>query len=641
MQSGTFKWAEELGASELGMRTLGLIVQSYAGQPFKLEQIEKLARDGISGAELRIGVLSLVKSGILCAVKKTWGERLYFITAPLFPRLQACILGPVYPHEEAVNRVSLEREGRPGIEMDLFRVLVWIGQNGLLITAKGTIHQKTISRLGGLIQLAADDLKHIPLHYPHKEVYPANTAVVLDLLLALGLIERRGSWTVNEPAVAEWLRLPSDVMRLAVYKQLLTRYIPADPSLQHYAYAISTEHIQEGTWYLLEDIICWMKGYHMLTGPLAEGQTTFMLGWLEMLCGLGFVDLGLGEKGQAAFRWRGKPKLEGQITTAGKADRNFEQPLAPVERKFYVQPDFEILVPSGVSYLLRWELELFAQGLTYDAMSVYKISRESTAHALKHRRTPADAAAFLEQGSASGIPANLRSALEQWGRELGRTSIEERVLLRCSDEEAAERINRYDGGQSKLERIGPLDFIVHEQDLKEMYKVLNHLDLTPRKTVHSESAIIYPRFDPALQAAGDLSVEEAVEINPGHPGPREPQGWIFSGTAIHIYERDEEPLSLADLFPGSEEIPQAWCKELRSYHASTAKALIQQALAWRTKIRLGIRGKVTEGLPIRLLNGNPWKVQVLMLPSLQSQDLSHSDWDTLQLLLPEDPYFKG
>ncbi|MNS04660.1 hypothetical protein D3C72_360440 [compost metagenome] len=100
-------------------------------------------------------------------------------------------------------------------------------------------------------------------------------------------------------------------------------------------------------------------------------------------------------------------------------------------------------------------------------------------------------------------------------------------------------------------------------------------------------------------------------------------------------------MALADLFPGSDEVPQAWCKELRSYHSSTAKALIQQALAWRTKIRLGMKGEVTEGLPLGLLSGNPWKVEVLMLPSLQVQELSCPQWDTLQLLLPQDSCIKG
>ncbi|MNM97609.1 hypothetical protein D3C81_1101170 [compost metagenome] len=449
---------------------------------------------------------------------------------------------------------------------------------------------------------------------------------------------------MNEPAADEWFRLAPSAMRLAVYKQLLTRYIPADPSLQQYVYALSTEYIQEGTWYFLEDIIGWMQRYPMLTHPISEVQSTFMLGWLEMLCGLGFVDLGLGKEGEAAFRWRSRPKLQEQTSTAGNdvndvMDTRYSP--AALAGRFYVQPDFEILVPSDVSYLLRWELELCAHGMTYDAMSVYKISRESTARALEHGRTPSDLVAFLEKWAASGIPDNVRNALGQWGKELGRTSLEERVLLRCSDEEAAEMINRYDGGQSKLERIGPLDFIVHHQDLKEIHKVLNHLNLTPRKSVHSESSIIYPRLDPDFPVASDSLIKEAVQMDQGYLSPGGDQGWIFSGTAVHIYERDEEPMALADLFPGSDEIPQAWCKELRSYHSSTAKALIQQALAWRTKIRLGMKGKVTEGLPLGLLSGNPWKVEVLMLPSLQVQELSCSEWDTLQLLLPQDSCIKG
>ncbi|WP_433946836.1 helicase-associated domain-containing protein [Paenibacillus sp. SN-8-1] len=641
MHSWTMNWAEELEASELGKQTLYLIMQSYAGQPFKLEQLEKLARDGISGAELRIGVLSLVRTGIVCVVKKTWGERLYFISGRLFPKLQASLLGPINKREEAVDLVSLNREGRAGIEVDLFRMLVWVGHNGLQLTAKGTIHQKTITRLGGLIQLAEDDFKHIPLHYLHKDVYPANIAVVLDLLLALGLIEKIDSWIINEPAADAWLRLTPTAMRLAVYKEILARYIPADPSLQQYAYALSMDYVQEGNWYFLDEIVRWLQRYRMLTVPLSELQITFMHGWLEMLCGLGFVDLGFGKEGEAAFRWRSRPKLQEQTCIAESDEKDTRPFQADFEGRFYVQPDFEIFVPSDVSYLLRWELELCTLGVTYDAMSVYKLSRESAAIALEQGRTPSDLEVFLDKWAASGIPDNVRNALRQWGSELGRTSLEERVLLRCSDEEAAEMISRYEGGQSRLERIGPLDFIVNQKDLKEIHKVLNHLNLTPRKSFQPKSAMIYPRLDPDLPITGESSWKEAVEMDQGHLSPSEPQGLIFNGAAVHIYKRDESRVALADLFPGIDEIPQAWCKELRSYHTSTAKALIQQALAWRTKIRLEMEGKVTEVLPLGLLSGNSWKVEALMLPSLQVQELSCSEWDTLQLLLPEDSCIQG
>ncbi|USB34594.1 helicase-associated domain-containing protein [Paenibacillus sp. YPG26] len=638
IQSGTTEWAAGLEASELGKLTLSLIIQSYAGQPFKLEQLEKLARDGISGAELRLGVLSLVRTGVVCAVKKTWGERLYFINGRMFPKLQASLLGPVPWREETEDRVTLDREGRPGIEIDLFRVLVWAGQHGLPLTAKGTIHQKTLNRIGGLILLQPGDLRHMPLHYPHRDVYPANIAIVLDLLLALGLLERNGSLSVSESAADSWLRLDPSSMRLAVYTQLLTRYVPADPNLQHYVYALSTEYIQEGVWYPLEDITSWLQRHHMLADPLAEVQITFMHGWLEMLCGLGFVDLGLGREGETAFRWRNRPRLQEQISTNCTDNTDAGHSAAGLEGRFYVQPDFEILVPCDVPYLPRWELELYAHGVTYDAMSVYKLSRESVALALEHGRNPADIAVFLENWAASGIPDNVRSALGQWEKELGRTSLEQRVLLRCTDAEAAEIINSFSGGQIRFERIGPLHFIVHDQDLKAFCKVLNQLDLTPRKPDLSESTLTYPRFSLDFPAAGDYVFNEVMEK--GHDylgyGSKEPQGWIFSGTALHIYERDVTEMALADLFPGMEEIPQAWCKELRSYHASTAKALIQQALAWRTKIRLGMDGEVIEALPLGLLSGSPWKVELLMLPSAQIRELTCSQWDSLQLLLPRD-----
>ncbi|GJM70002.1 hypothetical protein HMSSN036_22180 [Paenibacillus macerans] len=67
-------------------RALRLLFYRFAGQPFKLEQVDSAAAGGVSGAELRAAMPALLRRGDIKAVRKAWGERLYYL--PLDMSLQ-------------------------------------------------------------------------------------------------------------------------------------------------------------------------------------------------------------------------------------------------------------------------------------------------------------------------------------------------------------------------------------------------------------------------------------------------------------------------------------------------------------------------------------------------------------------------
>lgn len=620
------------------------IFRRFAGLPFKLEKLDEAASGRLTGADLRAALPGLLRSGQLAAVKKAWGEMLYYIPAERLPELWGRTPFPELT-PLAATAARLQREAGPGLALDLFRALTWAGRNGLPVTSKGTLHQRSIGKLAGHLYLQENDIAGLHLRYPHHDVYPPQLAVVLDLLLSFELlVKERASWSLNSRELSAWLSLEQEEMDALLFRELLYRYIPDDVSAQHGVYRLVQPDLREGTWYSLQDVIKSLQFIGMIPGSPPEFLQGWLENWLKALAGFGWLDFGTDEGGEGCFRWRKKPDLrrlpkkgqaaEGSLAGGGPDDGG-KYGLGPSSPPFIiVQPDFEILVPPDVSYRVRWELEAFCENLTMDRMSVYRLTRQSVSKAAELGRSPAEVLELLET-RAEAVPDNVRSALEQWGRELGRTLLEERMLLRCADEEAAETVASLPALAGLLERIGPRDFIVEDAQAAKVRRVLEEARLAPPKSGGpSAAAPDFPRLE-----EGTGHAPAALR------GTQPERAWIFNGRNLHFYEPSEAIPPLSELFPGYEGVPGMWLKELRSYHGSTARKVMEQAIAWRTKVELKMNGSVEEFYPLFLKGDEKWTVVGRLLKSsLNGEDvippqgeieLAPDRWEAMRLRLPE------
>jgi hypothetical protein len=364
----------------------------------------------------------------------------------------------------------------------------------------------------------------------------------------------------------------------------------------------------------------------MLPDSLPENKLLWMRGWLEALCGFGWLDLGQNSEGQILFRWSVKPVLIKQDTAHSEA-------FGP----FYIQPDFEIIVPPEVSFRVRWELGLYCESVTMDVMSIYRISRASITAAAQQGRTVEEMIDFLN-GNSAGIPENVLLSLQQWAKELGRTSFAEVLLLRCKDEEAAKWIAGHPGLQKSLEPIGRLDFIVDPSSIDIVEKVLVELHLSPpriRADSSSEPQYLRLESDPEILEQGIGNVWELAEH----------QAWIYNGRYYQFYERDTSIPRRDQLFPGLPDIPGVWLREMRKYHPSTGRKIIEQALQWSTKIMLRLDGSLAELIPKGLEGEENWRVHGLLFyldkdganlaGSMRETSLSADQWEEMRILLPE------
>ncbi|MEC2345753.1 helicase-associated domain-containing protein [Paenibacillus barengoltzii] len=617
--------------NEVEIEALRLLFRRYAGQPFRLEQANAAAAGSMSGADVRAALPALLCSGEIAAVRKAWGEKLYYI--PLDRQLDLWkTLGYTELREQDPACVELEREAKSGLALDLFRALTWIAGNGLRMTAKGTIHQKERSKLEDRIVLKAEDISGLQLNYPHPDVYSPALAVVMDLLLALGLIAKeRAVWRTDVPGMAAWLSLDVPAMNFVLWREILQRYVPADVGLQHVALRLTAPDLKPGVWYSVEELLGSLQDQGLLGaggGDLSPERAAWTEGWLEALCGFGWMELGRHPEDGRMFRW-----LIDRETSSPEVPPS-PQSSPSVKGKIIVQPDFELLVPPDVPFTVRFELEFCAELASSGMMSVYRLTRAGLEQASRLGRTPQEILQLLEEYSA-GVPTPVRDSLLQWGREIGRTTLTEVKLLSCADSEAADRISDLTSLAGKLERIGPLHFLVTTDSEAEVIKILDSERLAPAQRGTSAPDDPVPPKLTEMEVTRSNDKEQIIQKG---------QGWIYKGADLHFYEPETRPPDVDELFPGLSEIPVMWWKELRRYHASTARELVERALAWSAKLMLQIGGDTVVCVPLAIVEGeSDWLVRVRHVPSSAAQEkdtsdkevqLSPRDWQAIRLILP-------
>ncbi len=279
------------------------------------------------------------------------------------------------------------------------------------------------------------------LKYAYADVYPLKTALVLDMLLKMGLLEMDDEGLrLQEEQLRSFLHATRARQNERLYRLWKELAFPAYAWQQHAVLLLET--IPEGEWFAPEMLLSSLRRYGLAEGAensddAAERVRLLREQWLEPLTGLGWLErgcIGLGREGQGGastyYRWRWRA-----AGTEGEAVE--EMPGA-----FLVQPDFEILVPPDVPLWVQWELICLCDPPVRDVLSVTKLTKASLKYALEQGRTADDVLYFLEEHAAYGLPDNVRLTVEQWAKPFGKTNLTRVVLLRCADADTAAALTR-------------------------------------------------------------------------------------------------------------------------------------------------------------------------------------------------------
>lgn len=553
----TSRWLANADADSA--RLLRAIVLRYASLPFELEQLEKaLAQDGFTGAEVRVGIAKLRREGVLFAVRKAWGDRVYYVPTDAIalwqPLLMPVRFEPLPPH--ALWRpIYAEKPYRLPLSLELLIAWHTMRDYPIGITAKGSLNRSAIARIVMRMRLTPEELVPLAFAYPDSEYLPRQAALAIDMGMCAGvLIRTRDAIRLEEGGLRRWLAKSVRQADARLLALLVERYASSNARLHLIASACRG---------IITD--CWLS--EQCFASVAEGGEADA--WLGLLESCGWLERGT-VAGERVFR--AKPEYP-------RDEPGVSDCMEQGGGSFVVQPDGEIIVTPDVGLSARWTLEDVAELVAADTLFVYRLTRRACAEAYAAGYTLDALRGFLEQGSGDRLPDQAADALSDWYSRLGMARLVEALLLRAATPELA-KLLREDPELSLLtiEPIGATDFIVDPADRRVFEERLAKLG--------------YP-----LTKRGRSDVERKAGDEPRPIADGGDPGWIYQPRTVRHYEAEASLPDPEELFPGVSDIPAAWLREPRSYHASTREALLRRAIDWQAPVLVRQAGGLRQFVP--------------------------------------------
>jgi hypothetical protein len=614
----------------LEKRTLEVVIRHMGYELFDAPRLEKAALPTMSGAELKIGLIRLRQKGIVFTLRKAWGEQMFIVPYDTFPIWQQMVMPDLAKLADEgakvkdENAVEIHRNAKRGLAYDLFHMLSFIAKHELPLTQKGTIHKRHLQRLLEEIELDGEDLSGMQLSYAMQTEYTPQAAVVLDIALRLGLIEQSvHKIALSSAGLAGWLQNVPERQQALLYHLWLRLHTPQPVWMQHVATAMQT--LPTGRWFETMPLVESVRAHQVhieVDNELALTQLAEQ--WIVPLAAGGWLEMGETSQGRQAFRWISDISAPSRMGHASELAR---------ETSFYIQPDYEIIVPPQVSFDVRWELECMADHIRTDRVSHYKITKESILRACENDRSVNDIIGFMNNHAKYGIPDNVRQSMEQWATQHGMVHFEEVTLLRCKDERiAAEVAVNPQCTPYIAAAVGKQDFIVAREQINEFMRILDKCGYTPKKQIAvsgEKNKLSFPKFTSA-------ATDDHQPISNHDERDIHADGLVYVKFAAHFYEMEPTIPQPEQMYPNLQQVPPMWLKEFRAYHVSTRRELIERAIEWKTYLKLRKDGADINFMPAFVKPGrDTWYVTGTDdSDNRKPVELSPLEWQEMQLILP-------
>ncbi|MFC4778374.1 helicase-associated domain-containing protein [Paenibacillus sp. GCM10023252] len=597
---------------------LASMLRSYGPMPVPEERLLAHARQEtlLSGAEVRLGVEGLLASGWLFSVRKSWGERLLFVPRDGFAlwsqRLHPCQLRPLA--RESLQELKPWGRRSRLLSRQLLAMFTELALSGMELTSKGVLPKKTIGRVVTRLDLDEEALHTLHLKLSRHKDYPAALAVMLDTAKRMGLLlQLKGHYRLNERILDRWLAMDSAGREAELIGWMSDRYTVSNVLTAHAAAAL--RELPAGSWYRTEDLIHWLADM-MGFGEDDEEPRLACEGWLAIVQSCGWVEQGIGSH-ERVFRVTASSLPD----TVGASSKDL----------LIINPDGELLAGPDCDYRLRWELGLIAEVSSDEFMTTYRLTRESVARAVKQGRTFDALSEVLMKGAGvKELPPTVVSMLESWTRQADQLRMEEVILLRCDSPELADQLASHPQVKPLLqERLSSTIYAVSREDAAELRRKLAHAGYLAGQAPVNDG-VTYPNL--FIQAGSDTADEGAGEDSGVSAGE------VYDEAAVHHYEwirMEHRPIE--DWFPELRGVPSMWMQQLRAYHASTRRELLEQALSWRTAVQLRREGELVDFVPGKLEFGHGgWAVRGMIREAGNPREevLTPDMWQEMRIIVP-------
>lgn len=553
-------------------------------------------------AEWKAAVAALCEKGLLCAWQKSWGEPSFSVAVEAFPIWSSQAIGSWLGQcvELRPDELDVLLGEQSSLMLDLLLLVRFLQTVGMTRSKQGRWHKKTCNKL--------EEQLSVPTSYGTHEMsasftfddsaggLSAGTAAVIDIAARIGLLNWEGNrLTVDASAWEEFLAGTGVQQAQYLSREWLIWHAPDTVWQQHASYAIHA--MPDSGWYDLKELY---------TALFHGGCLSEELAWPSFVAKLEQTLLAP----MAAFGWLQVAKLrDGRILLrkAGLLAGSRDGPNMPC-----VSSQGDVMLPLTRKLQEHWAIlccaELEDGG---EPVPVYRLTRASV---LRGKGLGVSAIEWLHR-FAIDIPCHLADQLRKWEDRYGEIEVRTHMVLSCRDESLAEQLQHWPQLRGFIEAAGDGFVVLATHTTQpELGKLLAgsgyHLVWKSEEQQRSEETTEREKLSAVL-----TGYEEQQLLNPADKLPSIPE----------LYERMNA-------------IPSSWLQELRKYHPSTGRQMMEQAIRYRSGVQLRVQGDAIVFYPERVVGDRAgWTVEGWMATGPQERkkkQFSPKEWEEIQLLLP-------
>ncbi len=488
---------EELDESERA--ALKVITFAGGGSGIVMEQCHQRINQ-VTGRRRRNGaqvVAGLMGKGMVYVGRARY-RQFYYIPSDLQAQL-ATLFG-----KELLGRVITPGNADMQFESgDSYAALRWISQflafarkSDIELTQAGAIYRRTQRQLLMMMGKAGDDDEATASSHdnPAAGLHPDPLDFIFDYCRSRDLCEIRDDILVATQKAAGWMNLPVWQRRedlLAFWRESRVSW---DVDVQAVLSVLMS--LPDDSWVDLKALFKEVEpmASDLFRGSLRRRLEQKVVRYLT-LQGL----LVIGQTGATTVC---------RLTPIGYALLNGTGSVEDVqpETTFFVQPDFEMLVPSRVDTALLWRIEEIADLVKPDWMMVYKLSRKSVYRALRMGAKVEDILSLLEGHATNELPQNVSFSLRDWAAAYGRIRFATAFTMQVDSASLAdELVASRTVGRFILSRLSPTILVIDRRDHADLVAALEAEGYMPSPGVttlgndeHYPDMVVMPadRLDP-------------------------------------------------------------------------------------------------------------------------------------------------
>ncbi|MDI3256261.1 MAG: helicase-associated domain-containing protein [Kyrpidia sp.] len=360
------------------------------------------------GVEWREALIPVMDRGWLFPLRTERSEVLYHVPAEVREGVRTWLRETCRRDLPEVPEPLVWKEEGQALVRDAAVFLAYVERRRPPLTGEGVLYRRHQQQIFDLMEIREKPLEPVTWRFGYGRRfhdYPDRFALIYDFCYAKGLVEERADHLSLGARARSWLARPdAEKWRdlFVFWRYEYRRAIPELPvALIWVSEACAGGWIEESRLdQLLEPYV---HGYYYDDAETVKHRRIY-----AMLVHLGVLCVGTVPDGRRVYRASG--------SAGDRWADSLPEPSPPESWGLIVQPHFEVLVPPQWAARLVLDLAVFAEPVSGEGLSVYRMSRKSIRAARERGWTGEDVVRWLRRYAAHDVPGHVEVQILQWAK---------------------------------------------------------------------------------------------------------------------------------------------------------------------------------------------------------------------------------